>query len=128
MVGKRAKRGFLNEAADDIQAITGVKRNAARDLARGNKAALKELTAGKRRRVERVGAERASRLHQLELTRRKLKKSVAAFEKDILDNGIPKLQKRLDSRKAESEAGTQAGQVRAMPGGGVIQPISSISS
>ena len=83
MVGNRAKRGFLNEAADDIQAITGVKRNAARDLARGNKAALKELTAGKRRRVERVGAERTSRLHQLELTRRKPKKSVESFEKDI---------------------------------------------
>jgi len=69
--------------------------------------------------VERVGAERRARLHQLELTRRKLKKSVAAFEKDVLDNGIPDLQKRIDSRKAESEAGAQAGQIRAMPGGGL---------
>jgi hypothetical protein len=78
--------------------------------------------------VEKVSGERRARLHQLELTRRKLKKSVESFEKDILDNGIPDLQKRLDSRKAEPETGTQTGQVRAMPGGGVIQPISSISS
>ena len=51
MIGNRAKRGFLNEATDDIQAVTGGSRGEARDLARGNKAALDELTAGNRRRV-----------------------------------------------------------------------------
>jgi hypothetical protein len=95
------KKILENEAADDIQAITGGSRTSARALARGNEAALKKLTAGKRRRVERVGAKRRARLHQLERTRRKLKKSVAAFEKDILDNGIPDLQKRVTSRKAD---------------------------
>jgi len=109
MIGNRAKRGFLNEAADDIQAITGVARGTARNLARGNQDALDKITTGKRRRVERVGAERASRLHQLELTRRKLRKSIQAFER---------------ARKAESVTG----QVRAMLGGGVIQPQSAISS
>jgi hypothetical protein len=95
------KKILENEAADDIQAITGGSRTSARALARGNEAALKKLTAGKRRRVERVGAKRRARLHQLERTRRKLKKSVKAFEKDILDNGIPDLQKRVASRKAD---------------------------
>ena len=32
------------------------------------------------------------------------------------------------ARKAEPETGTQTGQVRAMPGGGVIQQLSAISS
>jgi len=94
------KKILENEAADDIQAITGGSRTEARALARGNEAALKKLTAGKRRRVERVGAKRGARLHQLELTRRRLKKSVKAFEKDILER-IPDLQKRVTSRKAD---------------------------
>ena len=46
--------------------------------------------------MEKVGRERRARLHQLERTRRQLKKSVKAFEKDILDNGIPDLQKRIN--------------------------------
>ena len=102
------KKILENEAADDIQAITGGSRTEARALARGNEAALKKLTAGKRRRVERVGAKRGARLHQLERTRRKLKKSVKAFEKDILER-IPDLQKRIDSHvrtEAEKQAST----------------------
>ena len=51
MIGNRAKRGFLNEATDDIQAVTGGSRTQARALARGDQAALDELTTGKRRRV-----------------------------------------------------------------------------
>ena len=116
-VVEKWKKILENEAADDIQAITGGSRGEARALARGDQAALDKLTRGKLRRVEKISGERRARLHQLELTRRRLKKSVKAFEKDILDNGIPDLQKQIDSRKAESETGAQAGQVRAMPGG-----------
>ena len=74
--------------------------------------------------MERIGAERRARLHQLELTRRKLKKSVKAFEKDILDNGIPKLQKRIDSRKAEQASTPKPTQfMPAIPGSRTPPPL-----
>ena len=60
------KKVLENEAADDIQAVTGVTRKAARDLARGNQAALEKLTRGVRRRVGKISGERASRLHQFQ--------------------------------------------------------------
>ena len=100
------KKVLENEAANDIQAITGGSRTEARALARGNEAALKELTVGKRRRVERVGVERRARLHQLELTKRKLRQSVKAFEDDIL-KFAPDLQKRINSH-VRAEAKKQA--------------------
>ena len=67
LAGLKAK--IENVSPDDIQAITGDSRTEARALARGNEAALKELTRGKRRRVERVGAERRARLHQFQSAR-----------------------------------------------------------
>jgi hypothetical protein len=118
------KKILENEAADDIQKITGGSRASARSLAGGNKAALEKLTRGVRRRVEKVGRERRARLHQLELTRRRLKKSVAAFEKDILDNGIPKLRKRIDSRKAEQASTPKPTQfMPAIPGSRTPPPL-----
>ena len=52
------------------------------------------------------------------------------------DTYRPKLEQRLlksiqeieRARKAESEAGAQTGQIKTMPGGGVIQPQSAINS
>jgi hypothetical protein len=118
------KKILENEAADDIQKITGGSRASARSLAGGNKAALEKLTRGVRRRVEKVSGERRARLHQLELTRRRLKKSVKAFEKDILDNGIPKLRKRIDSRKAEQASTPKPTQfMPAIPGSRTPPPL-----
>jgi hypothetical protein len=118
------KKILENEAADDIQKITGGSRGEARALARGDQAALDKLTRGVLRRVEKVSGERRARLHQLELTRRRLKKSVKAFEKDILDNGIPKLQKRITSRKAEQASTPKPTQfMPAIPGSRTPPPI-----
>jgi hypothetical protein len=113
-----------NVSPNDIKAITGGSRGAARNLARGNKSAIDRLPRNIIRRVEKVGRERASRLHQLELTRRRLKKSVAAFEKDILDNGIPKLRKRIDFRKAEQASTPKPTQfMPAIPGSRTPPPL-----
>ncbi len=113
-----------NETADDIRKITGASRESARNLARADQAALDKLPRGIRRRVEKISGERRARLHQLELTRRKLKKSVKAFEKDILDNGIPDLQKRIDSRKAEQASTLKPTQfMPAIPGSRTPPPL-----
>ena len=69
MIGDRAERGFLNEAADNIQAITGGSRGEARALARGDQAALDKLTRGKLRRVEKVSGGRRACLHQFQSAR-----------------------------------------------------------
>jgi hypothetical protein len=45
-----------------------------------------------------------------------------------IDVSTKSIQEIERARKAEPGTGTQAGQIRAMPGGGVIQPQSAISS
>ena len=45
-----------------------------------------------------------------------------------IDVSTMSIQEIERARKAESETGTQTGQVKAMLGGGVIQPLSAISS
>jgi len=45
-----------------------------------------------------------------------------------IDVSTMSIQEIERARKAESETGTQTGQVKAMLGGGVIQPRSAISS